>query len=71
MLPTIVSEYLPHTGLVLIMLGLIFSIVATTDAPKKGNSGSGDIFAESKFTILAYSLIFAGGFLLLGPISAK
>ena len=71
MLPSYLSEYLPHAGLVCLLLGIIFSIIAAADAPTKSNPLGGDTLAQSKFNVLAYSFIFVGGFLLLGPVSNK
>ncbi len=65
MLPSNISQYLPHAGLFLILLGIIFSIVAVADYPTK--SSRGDIASASKYTTLAYALIIAGGFVLIGP----
>lgn len=67
MLPPSVSGYLPHVGLLLILTGLVFAVVATTDYPSKSDPTSGDAASAQKFTVLAYSLIFAGGFVLVGP----
>lgn len=66
MLPSSVSGYLPHVGLLLLFIGLIFSIVAAVDMPSKGQLNSPA--SARKFGVLAYSFIFAGGFVLIGPI---
>lgn len=65
MLPSNISQYLPHVGLLLICLGIIFAIVAVSDYPTK--SSKGDIVAVSKYTTLAYALIISGGFIFVGP----
>jgi len=62
MLPLSVSNYLPHVGLLLILIGIVVAVVTTNDATSSNN-----ILSQSKFTHLAYVLIIAGGFILVGP----
>lgn len=66
MLPLSVSTYLPHVGLLLVITGLIFVIVATAEYKSSSNS-SGGSSSSVKFTNLGYGLILSGGFMLLGP----
>lgn len=67
MLPSIIAQYLPHSGLLLIFLGIIFSFVAVSNYPSK--SSIGDMAAVNKYTSLAYTLIISGGFILIGPFT--
>lgn len=68
MLPSSVSNYLPHTGLLLIFVGLIFAVIATMDATSTlSDSTLKDLSNQTKFSVLAYALISAGGFVLIGP----
>lgn len=65
MLPSSISGYLPHVGLLLIFMGIIFAIVAAVDMPSQTKAN--DAAAAGKFTVLSYSFIVAGGFILIGP----
>ena len=68
-LPTL--KYLPFAGILFLLLGVIFAIIASTDVPHysfdKDVKPTGNITNASKFAILAYSFILSGGFMLMGP----
>jgi hypothetical protein len=62
MLPTNVTQYMPHVGLLLLLVGFVFGIVATSDA------GSTDIKSRTdtaKWSVLSQTLLLSGGFLLI------
>jgi hypothetical protein len=66
MLPSNISQYLPHTGLFFLLLSVIFIIVSTTSYPT--NTTPGDTSIVLKYQSLATIFAAVGGFLLLGPI---
>ena len=63
MLPILVTEYLPHTGLIFLLIGLIFAIISLADYPSKTNMN--DLLSSTKYSNLSLSLILVGGSLLI------
>ena len=68
MLPSNVSEYLPHAGLFFLLMALIFIVVSATSYPSSSSSLPGDVSNVMKYQSLATIFAAVGGFLLLGPI---
>ena len=63
MLPSNVTQYMAHTGLLLLLVGFIFGIVATADAPT--NTDASHILESNRWSILSNTLLLTGGFLLV------
>ena len=63
MLPSKVTQYMAHTGLLLLLVGFIFGIVATVDAPT--NTDASHILDSNRWSILSNALLLTGGFLLV------
>ena len=73
MLPLSVFGYLPHIGILLLFIGLIFAVVAAMDVPtesslKKNPSSASSSLGTSRYAILAYAFILSGGFVFVGPL---
>ena len=74
MLPPSLSGYLPHAGLLLLLVGMVFAVISAVDVPstdsimKNQATALNNVFGASRFAILAYAFILAGGFLLVGPL---
>ena len=70
-LPTL--KYLPFAGILFLLLGVIFAIIASITTSNFGIplpptiKITNNITYGSKFGILAHSFILAGGFMLMGP----
>lgn len=65
----LISQTVPYVGIVCMLVGIVFAIVAASDSPSKNSPG--DVLAAAKYDVLAYSLILAGGFMLLGPVNKQ
>ena len=63
MLPPDTTKYMPHVGLVLLLLGFVFGIVATVDSSSRKDPI--EFFESQKWSILSNVLILTGGFLLV------
>ena len=63
MLPSNVTQYMAHTGLLLLFVGFIFGIIATADAPT--NTDASHILDSNRWSILSNALLLTGGFLLV------
>ena len=62
MLPTNVTQYMPHVGLLLLLVGFIFGIVATSDAGSTNIKSKADM---PKWSVLSQTLLLSGGFILV------
>ena len=68
MLPSLVSEFLPHFGLLLILVGIVFAVLATTSVPSDLTTAKAkDLSTALKYKTLSYVCVAAGGFVLVGP----
>lgn len=63
MLPSNVTQYMAHAGLLLLLVGFIFGIVATADAPTKTDASH--TLDSNRWSILSNALLLTGGFLLV------
>lgn len=63
MLPSNVTQYMPHVGLLLLLVGFIFGVVATVDAPTKSDISK--TYDSNRWSILSNVLLLTGGFLLV------
>lgn len=63
MLPSNVTQYMAHVGLLLLLVGFIFGIVATADAPTKTDASH--ILDSNRWSILSNVILLTGGFLLV------
>ena len=70
MLPTEVTQYMPHAGLLLLLLGFIFGIVAMVDSATmtSDNPNQKTALTVPKWYILSQTLLLSGGFMLVAGV---
>jgi nitrate reductase gamma subunit len=69
MLPTKVTQYMPHVGLLLLLLGFVFGMIATNELPAVSDmskKAASILTADSaKYSTLSTTLLLSGGFMLV------